>query len=590
MTALGLVNGLFDLGVTFEVDDGRLVQASGAPLTGAVAKQVTAHDRELAALCASPCVGPVETQAIFGPADVYRVALLVSAGPYIAVGEVGGNLALTSDGVRVAVVPAERAAILLPALRALLIGANVASWGPTPLAGLDLQLPARLLETAGDLAAGGTLTEVVTSLLPSAAPLEPKADDMARLTYTTRAVGVVGAPILDHIESRGMGPVLRLERNVALVLEGATDRGVRFDVAAWKLLVEQREGDLEHYATIVRKHLDAGVADQPALLDALRARGIPVESAKSDEITLFSDDAAVDAILRAREAKGFVEGTGRPIGALLAKSRDGRLHPQFHPLGESARISASAPSIISVPRDARVRRCIIPNDGCAFVEGDFSGSQLRIVAHLLRVPKLLDLFSQGIDVHRWMASQYLECAIDEVSDAQKPFGKSANFGLLYAVGVDGFRTFAREQYGIYLRDQEARRLMEVFFTAFPEVGVWHAAEKARPTEVAVTPLGRRLYLGRPDITFNGRLARMIQAIEADALKTALVELAEPLRRLGGGLVLPIYDALLIEVPMAHVAEASRLLVETMERAMTRFIPSVPVVAKSKTGTNWSFAE
>jgi hypothetical protein len=587
VNALGIVNGLDDLGVSFTVVGGKLVPGAGPSPSLAVAKQVKAYEQELVALLASPRPGATSAVAVHGAADLRRLDEALSEGPVVAVCQVGSYVAFAADGERIVVISVERLSALEGPVRDLLDGGWVISAPsrlPEKIEALDITLPTRLLELAGELRDGVSLDALVAEGIGDSAQRRQGACELAELSYTTRAISIAGNHVLDRIDAVGMLAVLQLELDVARVLAGATRRGVR--VVGWHELVADQQADLDDAAAAVRGEL--GVAfDAEGLDDELRRLGIPDEAITNNDLAGWSDEPVVAAILRAREARAFLQGCGQPYSKLLSAAGDGRLHPQFNSLGESARISASAPAILNTPRRPWIRRRVVPTEGCTFIEADFSGSQLRIIAHELEVKKLLELFADGVDVHRWMAAQHLGCAIDTVTDEEKAFGKVANFGLLYGVGGDGFRRFAREQYDLPLSEQDAAALMDLFFSTFPEIEAWHASEKAQPTTVAVTPLGRRLDLQRPGITFNARLARKIQAIEADALKTALVELESPLARLDAHIVMPIHDAILIEAPHAQVSGAKQALVDTMRRAMERFIPTVPVVVKAKTGTDWS---
>ena len=88
MSALGLVNGLADLGVLFEAVDGRLAQVGGSALQPAVEQQVQGYALEMAALLASPTRGGVVTEVIHGTGDLHRLAeicrdVMMSAQPPI---------------------------------------------------------------------------------------------------------------------------------------------------------------------------------------------------------------------------------------------------------------------------------------------------------------------------------------------------------------------------------------------------------------------------------------------------------------------------------------------------------------------------
>lgn len=84
----------------------------------------------------------------------------------------------------------------------------------------------------------------------------------------------------------------------------------------------------------------------------------------------------------------------------------GRLHPSFSlHTTVSYRSSSSDPNLHNIPNRnkeiaGRIRRCFIPDEGCAFVEADFSGAEVRSACCYTADPRLIEDFTQeGKDPH-----------------------------------------------------------------------------------------------------------------------------------------------------------------------------------------------
>ncbi|MBK8410324.1 MAG: hypothetical protein IPL19_20420 [Sandaracinaceae bacterium] len=74
---------------------------------------------------------------------------------------------------------------------------------------------------------------------------------------------------------------------------------------------------------------------------------------------------------------------------------------------------------------------------------------------------------------------------------------------------------------------------------------------------------------------------------SDALKLAIVELDAPLHDLGGYILLPVHDELLVECPTEVAGDVVRLVAETMRRAMTHVVGGlVRVAVDARMGPSW----
>ena len=120
------------------------------------------------------------------------------------------------------------------------------------------------------------------------------------------------------------------------------------------------------------------------------------------------------------------------IAALLK----GRAHRRF----DVAKLTAST-----------VRSCIIPEAGKKFVVADYSNVEGRGLAWLAGEDDLIEVFVNGVDVYKKLASTVFNVAYEDVTKDQRQIAKAMVLGLGYAGGVGAFVTFAKNL-GLDLND------------------------------------------------------------------------------------------------------------------------------------------
>lgn len=139
------------------------------------------------------------------------------------------------------------------------------------------------------------------------------------------------------------------------------------------------------------------------------------------------------------------------ISALLK----GRAHRRF----DVAKLTAST-----------VRSCIIPEVGHKFVVADYSNVEGRGLAWLAGEDDLIEVFVNGVDVYKKLASTVFNVAYEDVTKDQRQIAKAMVLGLGYAGGVGAFVTFARNL-GLDLND-----MTDTLAGTFPD-HIWAATAR-----------------------------------------------------------------------------------------------------------------
>ncbi len=340
----------------------------------------------------------------------------------------------------------------------------------------------------------------------------------------------------------------------ARAFENVEYRGLVADIGEFKkleadLLVEQQK--LEHQALsmiparLKLKHEDKGVSLQrkqlladflftPAGLN-LKPKMLTPKSGepKTDKahLLMFADHPVAGPFIQAyREWNSVTKTLSTYVHGFLEHLRpDGRFHPTYMFFAGSVfgaeqdggtntgRLSAVDPAVQTIPKHTkwakRIRKCFPAPPGMVFWQADFSQGELRIAADLADEPNMLHAYSEGLDLHVMTGAKLAGMDLDEFMllgkfpdgseqkefyDRYRQIAKSANFGLLYGMGNEGFQEYARVSTGgkLVLTLAEATDTREAFFELYAQLRPWHQAYKdhARKHGWVASPLGRIRHL------------------------------------------------------------------------------------------------
>ena len=281
-------------------------------------------------------------------------------------------------------------------------------------------------------------------------------------------------------------------------------------------------------------------------------------------------------------------------GLAVYIGKDGRIHGKFNQtVTATGRLSSTEPNLQNIPVRMElgrlIRKVFVPQEGCVFVDADYSQIELRILAHCSGDEQLIRAYREARDIHRMTASQVFHTPFDEVTDLQRRNAKAVNFGIVY-----GISSFGLSQ-DLSITRKEAAQYIEHYFETYPGIkkflddSVAHAKEKG----YAVTLFGRRRPV--PELkssnfmqrNFGERVAMNapIQGTAADIIKIAMIGVNEELkkRNMKSRLILQVHDELLIEAAESEVDEVKAILKDKMENAADL---SVPLIADMHTGSSW----
>ena len=220
--------------------------------------------------------------------------------------------------------------------------------------------------------------------------------------------------------------------------------------------------------------------------------------------------------------------------------------------------------------------------------------QLRLAAHLSEDPALQKAFIRSEDVESQLLTKLMseEDRVDTV-DARQDLVDTL-------LGSIGEHRLARRT-GLSPMDASARieNLMERFFASYQQMETFFSGELTKVKEQGwVSSVGGRrrsipeMSSRNSDIRGTAeRVARnaAVQNSAADLLKKYLVEIAPKLdtTELPAKLVAQVRDELIFEVPKKSLESVATTLMSILEETLKL---SVPIVAKARSGRDWSEVE
>ncbi|OQC11350.1 MAG: DNA polymerase I [Tenericutes bacterium ADurb.Bin087] len=268
---------------------------------------------------------------------------------------------------------------------------------------------------------------------------------------------------------------------------------------------------------------------------------------------------------------------------------DAKVHTTFNQaLTTTGRLSSNNPNLqnISIRHEEgrEIRKAFNAGDKDVLAI-DYSQIELRLLAAIANVPRLIDIFNSERDIHAETAAALFP--LEDLSYARRK-AKAVNFGIVYGISDFGLS----EQLETTVRD--ARDIIQAFFTTYPEVWTYRQQIiNALINDGYVTTLtGRKRYI--PQINdpnyqtreFAKRAAMNapLQGSAADLIKIAMIKVDEFLtnNKCETKLILQVHDELIfaLDENEHHIVDE---LVKIMENVLD--LP-IKLKVEVKTGKTW----
>lgn len=332
-------------------------------------------------------------------------------------------------------------------------------------------------------------------------------------------------------------------------------------------------------------------------------------------------DAVLPHVLAARKMK---KGRGYLLDRVLG--RDARMHPEFTFLPETGRLSSRNPNFQNQPqgRDdttawdlveqkiARlIRSTVVPTPGYVLMEADWRSMEALLLSYFANDPSYARISRLG--AHAYLLSHILNqpaslewddkklgaylSKLKKDHDAAYKVAKIANLADTYDVGVVKLAKVLK------VSRTRAQEIKDIRKKAFPLIAQWQLATRLRAHNEGklMNPFGYVMYfwnvfdrphkprrdgkLWVPGAQAHECLAFLPQSSNAAMLRQILLEFAA-LHLDWMFLLVPIHDALLVEVREEMVMEGAATLRRLMQRPWSE-LQGLSVEVDIKVGKNWN---
>lgn len=414
--------------------------------------------------------------------------------------------------------------------------------------------------------------------------------------------------------------IFDLETRLFPVLQGITERGIRFDRERCEQtidkLVKREKQLLQELKSATGKPVDIWAAASIAV--AFDTLGVPYPrtdaGAPSFTKTFLEEcpHAIGKTIIEARETNKTHSTFLRPYLEFSAK--DGRIHPHINQMRSddggtvTGRLSMANPNLQQVPArheiiGPMVRGLFLPEEGELWASNDFSSQEPRLLVHyasLLQLPGADEM----VEAYRTNPDTDFHQMVADMAKIKRKQAKTIGLGLMYGMGkgklanqldlsveeasalIDQFHKnvpFLKGTVNAVMRQIEkpvtngAIRTLLGRKCRFPlwEPTTW-GVNKALPYEQALVEYGSQIKRAG---TYKG-LNRLIQGSAADQTKAAMIALHES----GENLLLQVHDEVVLSVKdKAQAQRAAEIMVHATELV-------IPTRVDVEVGENWGSAK
>ncbi|QKY69654.1 DNA polymerase I [Lentibacillus sp. CBA3610] len=396
-----------------------------------------------------------------------------------------------------------------------------------------------------------------------------------------------------------------LEMPLALILGEMEHAGVRVDTDRLHEMDEdlkQRLSELEkeiHELAGEEFNLNSPKQLGPVLFEKL---GLPVikktktgYSTAADVLEQLQNEHEIIPKLLLYRQLGKLQSTYL-AGLLRVVDKDShKIHTRFNQaLTQTGRLSSIEPNLQNIPirleEGRKIRRAFVPSEqDWIMFAADYSQIELRVLAHIANDDKLVEAFTNDLDIHTQTAMDVFHVDREDVTAHMRRQAKAVNFGIVY-----GISDFGLSQ-SLGITRKEAKQFIERYFESYPDVKGYmdDIVQEAKHQGYVTTIMKRRRYL--PEITsrnFNRRsfaertaMNTPIQGSAADIIKKAMIDLNEKLKdeKLEARMLLQVHDELILEAPKQEIEQLKEIVPAIMENTVDL---NVPLKVDYEYGESW----
>ena len=281
-------------------------------------------------------------------------------------------------------------------------------------------------------------------------------------------------------------------------------------------------------------------------------------------------------------------------GILNSISSDGKIHTIYtQTVARTGRLSSIEPNLQNIPiryeLGRLIRKAFVPLDNSILMSCDYSQIELRVFAHLSKVPELVMAFVNDMDIHTKTAMDIFHVKEEEVTKDMRRKAKAVNFGILYGISSYGLSE------DLNIKPKEAKEFINKYFKTYPGVKEYmdKEIEEAKKNGYVKTIMNRKriieeLHSSNHVVRSMGErmaLNTPIQGSSADILKMAMIKIDKYFEdnNIKSTMLLQVHDELIFNVIKEEEEEVRKIVSNIMENIIKL---DVPLKVSIEEGNNW----
>jgi uracil-DNA glycosylase family 4 len=399
---------------------------------------------------------------------------------------------------------------------------------------------------------------------------------------------------LMEMEYRGV----RVDQENLTRLSSLLDKRIEEELATLRLMPEVQAYELtENTAINVDNHRElAKVMELYLQLPVVHKTAKGQYSTGKPTLEHYKDHPFVQGV---QQIRGLGKLKGTYVDGMQDRMKaDGRIHTSYLIHGtDSGRLASRDPNLQNLPRDDNVgkvleeataiKRTFAADIGYRFLQADFGQIELRVLAMKSKDPNLIDIFKQGLDVHRAVAARVYGVPLEQVTKGQRSCAKNVVFGVNYGMSEESL-IYKFVQAGN--TEAEAKEFLRYHKQTFSVVWDWVEEQRqiVQKDKIQETFFGRRRHYQWVD-NHMLRVASNypIQSEASDFTLFSIVRTARALRELGYDAypLLTVHDSIIFQVLEEQLWDVADVVKHLMEGLDFSYI-NVPIKVDLEAGLNW----
>jgi DNA polymerase I-like protein with 3'-5' exonuclease and polymerase domains len=337
--------------------------------------------------------------------------------------------------------------------------------------------------------------------------------------------------------------------------------------------------------------------------------GTGAHSTNAEVLNELSSQSEVPGLILAIRQKSKIKNTY--LDKIIPQlDTDGRLRTNYNLHSTtSGRLSSSGKlNMQQLPRDNPiVKGCIKAKPGNKIVAMDLTTAEMYGAAVLSGDQALMDVFRSGKNFHSMMAKTvfHLPCEAEEVASlypSQRQAAKAVSFGILYGAGPNKISEQVTKDSGEYFSVAEAKRTIEDYFKAFPDLAKWITANQKfiYANGFIYSHFGRKRRLPNvksKDRSIQGHAVRsglnfLVQSAASDINLLGAIDAHAEIQAKGldARIFALVHDSVLAEVREDCIDEYLEILLRNIQKDRGLSIPGCPIGCDVDIGDDYSFGK